>query len=88
MTLKNLFPIVLFLSFVGLQGCNGAGSTGTGIDDDPGGGDTTPPVVDRSSSIPSDVSNVTPAQDNHPPILHSTEFEEPVPLPIISTAGA
>jgi hypothetical protein len=86
MTLKNRFPIVLVLSLMGLQGCNGAGATSTGIDD--GGGDTTPPVVDRSSSIPLDVSKVTPAQDNHPPIMHSTEFEEPVSLPIISTAGA
>jgi hypothetical protein len=31
---------------------------------------------------------MTPAIDNFPPVLHSDEFEEPVPLAIISTAGA
>lgn len=90
MTLKTLLPVVLFLSFLGLQGCNGAGATSTGIDDDDddGGGDTIPTVVDRNTAIPSDVSKVTPAQDQYPPILHSSEFQEPVSLPIISTAGA
>ena len=46
-----------------------------------------PPDVDRIASIPPDVEKVTPARDRHPPILHSDEFEEPVPLPVISTAG-
>lgn len=46
-----------------------------------------PPDVDRAGSIPPDVAKVTPAQDKHPPILHSDEFEEPIPLPVISTAG-
>jgi len=44
--------------------------------------------VDRYEAIPSDVSKVTPAEDPSPPILHSSEFQEPVPLPVISTAGA
>lgn len=49
---------------------------------------TPPPVVDRHAAIPADVRKVTPEEDAHPPILHSVEFHEPVPLPGISTAGA
>jgi len=49
--------------------------------------DTTPPVVDRLAAIPSDVSKITPDQDPSPPILHSDQFQEPVPLPVINTAG-
>lgn len=47
-----------------------------------------PIIVDRYASIPPDVSKVTPDQDPTPPFLHSHEFQEPVPLPVISTAGA
>ncbi len=54
-------------------------------DGDPGG---IPVTADRHASIPSDVSKVTPDQDATPPILHTDEFQEPVPLPVISTAGA
>jgi hypothetical protein len=43
--------------------------------------------VDRHAAIPGDVAKVTPAQDKYPPILHSDEFLDPVPLPVISTAG-
>ena len=49
--------------------------------------DGLPPEIDRHAAIPTDVAKVTPAQDKHPPILHSDEFFEPVPLPVISTAG-
>jgi hypothetical protein len=60
---------------------------------DGGGGGTGPvdlerPVVDRHAAIPSDVTKVTPEQDQSPPILHSPDFQEPVPVPVISTAGA
>jgi len=42
----------------------------------------------RESKIPQDILKGTPKNDQHPPILHSTEYEQPVPLAIISTAGA
>ena len=57
------------------------------------GGDSTqpenelPPVVDRHAAIPADVQKVAPEDDLFPPILHSDEFQDPVPLPVISTAG-
>jgi len=42
----------------------------------------------RESKIPQDILKGTPENDQPPPILHSTEYEQPVPLAIISTAGA
>lgn len=46
------------------------------------------PVVDRLAAIPTDVIKGTPENDENPPALHSDEFEAPVPVPVISTAGA
>jgi hypothetical protein len=43
----------------------------------------------REMSVPSTAVKVTPDTDAHPPILHSDEYEEPVPVPFpINTAGA
>lgn len=49
-----------------------------------------PEYVDvlREDVIPSDIVKITPALDEYPPVLHSDEFESPVPLAVISTAGA
>jgi hypothetical protein len=44
--------------------------------------------IDRNSKIPTDIVKGTPENDNYPPILHSDEYEEPVPLAVINTAGA
>ena len=63
-----------------VQACSSEG--GTGPDDQQ------LPEVDRHAAIPSDAVKGTPAQDPSPPILHSAEFQDPVPLPVISTAGA
>lgn len=49
---------------------------------------TEPPLVDRLAAIPPDVVKGTPENDAYPPILHSSEFTKPVPVPVISTAGA
>ena len=46
-------------------------------------------VIDRESRIPPTQQKITPATDLLPPILHSDEYEEPVPMPYpINTAGA
>lgn len=45
-------------------------------------------VVDRESKIPLSAQKITPAEDNHPPILHSQQFDTPEPLQVINTAGA
>lgn len=56
--------------------------------DGPGQPPPTYPHVDRHGAIPGDVVKGTPDNDEHPPVLHSAEFDEPTPLPVISTAGA
>lgn len=46
-------------------------------------------TIDRESKIPPGQVKITPATDLFPPILHSDEYEQPVPLPYpINTAGA
>ena len=47
------------------------------------------PDVSRAERIPADIAKRGPETDQHPPILHSDEYEEPVPLPYpVNTAGA
>ncbi|MFW3146422.1 MAG: hypothetical protein ACMUIE_06390 [Thermoplasmatota archaeon] len=47
------------------------------------------PDVTREEKIPADAVKITPEADVHPPVLHSDEFEEPVPMGSpINTAGA
>ena len=46
-------------------------------------------VIDRESKIPPDQEKMTPEMDLLPPILHSDEYQDPVPMPYpINTAGA
>jgi len=43
----------------------------------------------RLRAIPPEAIKMMPAEDDHPPVLHSAEFEKPVPLPgPVNTAGA
>jgi len=64
--------------------------TGSGLDTP--GEITSPDVLielDRESKIPKNAVKGTAENDIHPPQLHSTEFEEPVPIPgEVNTAGA
>ena len=43
---------------------------------------------EREASIPENATKVMPDDDVFPPVLHSSQWEEPVPLDIINTAGA
>ena len=46
-------------------------------------------VPDRYASIPSWAPKYTPQNDTHPPVLHSSDWLQPVPMPgPINTAGA
>jgi hypothetical protein len=46
-------------------------------------------TIDRESKIPPGQAKITPETDLYPPLLHSNEYEEPVPVPYpINTAGA
>ncbi len=50
---------------------------------------TAEPGLDRINSVPLDAVKVTPEDDEFPPILHSEEYLEPVPVPSpVNTAGA
>jgi len=45
--------------------------------------------VNRLDTIPSDAVKITQDMDDHPPILHSDDFEQPIPLPgPVNSAGA
>jgi hypothetical protein len=47
------------------------------------------PNIDRESRIPSDITKRTPATDPTPPILHSNDYDPPIPVPYpVNTAGA
>ena len=46
-------------------------------------------LVTRETIIPPDAVKISPESDAHPPQIHSTEFEAPVPVPgRVNTAGA
>lgn len=46
-------------------------------------------TMDRNSNIPENMEKITPATDIIKPILHSSEYEDPIPMPgPINTAGA
>jgi hypothetical protein len=48
----------------------------------------TPELPTRESTIPTNAVKMTPETDSYPPILHSDEWMQPVPLPeAINTAG-
>ncbi|MEE4194078.1 MAG: hypothetical protein V2J07_02660, partial [Anaerolineae bacterium] len=45
-------------------------------------------IPHRESLIPDGAEKMTPADDPHPPIAHSDEFEAPIPLPYpVNTRG-
>jgi hypothetical protein len=39
------------------------------------------PEVDRQTTLPEDIVKGTPANDRHPPLLHSDDYQQPVPVP-------
>ena len=91
-----LLPVAIF-TIIGLfllSGCaaenTGAPATQPAVKPPP----VKPPVVeypdiDRESKIPSSQAKLTPETDLLPPILHSDEYEQPIPMPYpINTAGA
>lgn len=46
-------------------------------------------VPDRTASLPQDRTKMTPEMDLYPPVVHSAEWEDPVPLPgFVNTRGA
>ncbi|ASA77062.1 hypothetical protein CDI07_01695 [Thermococcus sp. 5-4] len=70
--------VVVLILLVFLSGCIGSGQS-----------QTTTPSPDRLASIPQGAIKMTPQTDAFPPVIHSDEWEKPVPLEgPINTAGA
>lgn len=47
------------------------------------------PTIDRETVLPDDIAKRSPETDSYPPIMHSDEFDAPIPLPYpINTSGA
>ena len=91
MKLKAVLVLVLVL-IAGVVGVNMLNQESLPVDDPLNNG-TVPddPVVpvNRESLIPENKTKRTPETDHYPPILHSSLWEAPVPMPYpISTAGA
>ncbi|MBN1786571.1 MAG: PD40 domain-containing protein [Candidatus Methanofastidiosa archaeon] len=77
LSLVALMLGALLVSAVMLSGCINEGSS------------ETYPDLTRGEVIPDDIQKRGPETDIYAPILYSTEFQEPVPLPYpINTAGA
>jgi hypothetical protein len=50
---------------------------------------TSTPLPSRQSAIPPAALKMSPSTDEHPPQLHSGDYENPVPVPgLVNTAGA
>jgi hypothetical protein len=75
---------VLLLSLLLMTGCPATSPTASTPEPE-----KTLEVIDRESKIPPGQVKITPETDLYPPVLHSDEFQEPVPMPYpINTAGA
>ncbi len=71
---KHLIGLIIFLIAVELTGC---------------GNDQNAIVANRLEKIPTSTIKITSAKDQHPPILHSNDWQKPIPLDnAINTAGA
>jgi hypothetical protein len=44
-------------------------------------------IINNSPALPPNTKKVTPEIDLYPPMLHSSEYEKPVPLDVVNTAG-
>lgn len=69
--------VVIGLYLISLQSCGGF----------PGAAEH-PPAVERESKIPADAEKMSPTNDEHPPVLLTGEYENPIPVPgKVNTAG-
>ena len=92
--MKKLAVSLLLITMVIITGCEAQPSTPEPAPEQGKEPAVEKPVaqiepIDRETKIPSTQEKMTPATDLLPPILHSDEYEEPVPMPYpINTAGA
>jgi hypothetical protein len=70
--MKYLLPIIFVVSLIMISGCGAPQET---------------VLKTREQAIPAGAVKMSPDTDDHPPILHSDEFETPVPFDAVNTAG-
>lgn len=90
MTKKILIVFGILFSLV-LYGCEekATSSVANPTEDETSVNTSSLEILPRESKIPADAVKMTPQTDHHPPILHSDEYEEPVPMPYpINTKAA
>lgn len=77
MNFDNYLLKVVFMGLLIILGCS---ENNNPVD--------TYPDVNREDKLPSDITKRNPETDQHPPILHSTDFSEPIALPYpVNTSG-
>jgi hypothetical protein len=73
---KHIWMMACMILAVLSTGCTGSGGIGDY------------PDIEREDMLPADIMKREPETDNYPPILHSNDYEEPVPLQYpVNTAG-
>jgi hypothetical protein len=78
MNFKCCLIVVVFAGVVDVSGGNGKDNSISAY-----------PKAERQDKIPSDISKRSPQTDKHLPVLHSSDYEQPIPLPEpVNTAGA
>jgi hypothetical protein len=89
MGMKLTFYAILLLLLAVLSGCVSPSSpTDETAATTPAQRKTAKPVKTRQESLPAGAVKVTPEADLSPPVLHSADYFEPVPLSaVINTAG-
>lgn len=93
---RGVFPFaVISAVIVSILSCSGAGTpTATGVPTPtrrPATPTPTAPArrVERAARVPTQAVKISPQSDEHPPEVHSKEYEQPVPIPgAVNTAGA
>ncbi len=90
--MREIAVCLLVLAVLFSAGCAQEGAKDEGTVTPSGGADDLyeePVPVDRLTKIPLGAVKITPEMDVTPPVLHSDEWEEPVPLESgVNTAGA
>ena len=84
-TQKLFIYLIVLLQIVSIQACSGISI----ITPKPQDTLISTPVVERETRIPVSAVKMSPETDAHPPVLHSSDFEDPIPVPgSVNTAGA
>jgi hypothetical protein len=88
---RIIVAFIMFYFVIILLGCQNTGNTEPILigSSSPSSVSVMERNISRSEAIPAAAVKITPETDVYPPILHSDEYEQPVPMPSpLNTAGA